>query len=344
MAAESAIAPEIAVRDLQFSRAGKLVLDIPALTFGSGRVAALLGPNGAGKSTLLRLIAGLEKADSGSVAIDSTVIDSPRRAAPLVAVAFQENVFVRGTVRENLDLALRLRGIAANEREERIALAAESCGIPALLDRRANRLSVGEARRASLARALSLRAPVLLLDEPLAGLDTPTRESLLAILPRLLGEAGSTAVVVTHDRTEAARLAQDIVILIEGRVTNAAPREAAFGSPPDAATAAFLGYHLLPGESETIAIPPGVLRPGETPPTFAFTVDYVVRVPSGHEAHGRIGNALVNVALPLGSHIPKPGDVLSLTAPPGSVLTFPVAGPGPAEQGPPGTGSSPFVR
>jgi ABC-type sugar transport system ATPase subunit len=344
MAEESPGAPEIAVRDLQFTRRDRRVLDIDALTLGAGRVAALLGPNGAGKSTLLRMIAGLERPDTGSVLIGAQRIDSARRAAPLVAVAFQENVFVRGTVRENLALALRLRGVPSAESEDRINAAASACGITELLDRRANRLSVGEARRASLARALSLRAPVLLLDEPLAGLDTPTRESLLAILPRLLGEAGSTAIVVTHDRTEAARLAQDIVILIEGRVTNAAPREAAFGSPPDVATAAFLGYHLLPGATEITAIPPGVLRPGEGAPSFELAVDYVVRVPSGHEAHGRIGETLVNVTLPLGAHIPKPGDVVPLTAPPGSVLTFPGPNSAHGEGAHPGTGSSPSVR
>lgn len=326
MAAGETSAPEITVRGLQFTRRGRRVLDIEELTLGAGRVAALLGPNGAGKSTLLRMVAGLERPDAGSVAIGPQIIDSARRASPLVAVAFQENVFVRGTVRENLDLALRLRNVGANERGRRIEESVAACGVTHLLDRRANRLSVGEARRASLARALSLQAPVLLLDEPLAGLDAPTRESLLAILPRLLHESDSTAVVVTHDRIEAARLAQDIVILIDGRVTNAAPREAAFGSPPDVATAAFLGYHLLPGESETIAIPPGVLRPGETSPSFDMSVEYVVRVPSGHEAHGRIGSTLVSVLLPLGEHIPRPGDIVTLSAPAGSVLTFPGSG------------------
>ena len=323
MSPPEADAPEIVVRDLRFSRGAQLVLDIPSLTFSAGRSTALLGPNGAGKSALLRLVAGLERPTSGSVSIGEIAIQGARRAAPLVAVAFQENVFIRGTVRRNLHLALELRGVTSAEREERISTAASACGITELLDRRANRLSVGEARRASLARALSLQAPVLLLDEPLAGLDAPTRESLLALLPRVLREAGSTAVVVTHDRLEAARLAQDIVILIEGHVTSAAPREAAFGSPPDLATAAFLGYHLLPGVSETIAIPPGVLRPGESDPSFAMLVDYVVRVPSGHEAHGRIGETLISVTLPLGTHIPSAGETVALCAPPGSILAFP---------------------
>jgi ABC-type sugar transport system ATPase subunit len=208
---------------LRFVRDHRLVLDIPSATFASGRTSAVLGPNGAGKSTLLRLIAGVERPTAGEIRIGGRPLARPRGAATPTALSFQRPTFVRGTVRHNLDLALRLRGVPPAERRSRIDDVAAQCGIAPLLDRPARRLSGGEAQRAGLARALVLRAPVTLLDEPLSGVDAAGRERLLAELPGLLAEYASTTVVVTHQRDEALALAGSISVLSQGRLREAEP-------------------------------------------------------------------------------------------------------------------------
>lgn len=186
---------DIAIEGLRFSRERRLVLDIPRLLLPGGRVTAVFGPNGSGKTTLLRLLAGLERPQAGGIRVGGEVVGDAGERARLVAFAFQEPVFLRRTVRRNLDLAMRLRQVPSAERALRLAEVADECGIAPLLDRPAWTLSGGEARRAELARALALRAPVTLLDEPLAGIDRIARTHLLDDLPRLLGRFAATAVL-----------------------------------------------------------------------------------------------------------------------------------------------------
>jgi len=192
-----------------FSRGERVVLDVPALTIDGDRTTAILGSNGAGKSTLLRLVAGLERPGAGQVTVAGNVCGSAA-ARDAVAYAFQQAVFLSGTVEANLELALRLRHVDGRLRRQRVRETAAACGIGELLDRRASSLSGGEAQRANLARALCLRAPVTLLDEPLAGLDGPARRGLLAELPGLLREFASTTLLVTHEPDEALRLSDRV--------------------------------------------------------------------------------------------------------------------------------------
>jgi ABC-type sugar transport system ATPase subunit len=146
---------EARLEQVRFAYGDRPVLDVPELGLAEGRVTALLGPNGSGKSTLLRLLAGLERPRTGRVLVGGR---PAREARASVAYAFQEAVFLSGSLRANLDLALRLRGLPAPERRTRLAEAATACGVAHLLDRPAGRLSGGEAQRANLARTLSLRA------------------------------------------------------------------------------------------------------------------------------------------------------------------------------------------
>lgn len=286
----------IAIEDLVFRRGTREVLAIPQLMFGAGRVTVLLGPNGSGKSTLLRIISGLEQPLSGAVKFDGREL--PRRdRTPLLAHAFQAAVFIAGTVRENLDLALQLRGIPAADRAGRIADAAQACGVAELLDRNAHRLSGGEAQRGNLARALCLRAPVTLLDEPLSGLDGPARRQLLHDLPGLLRNFAVTTILVTHDRDEALRLADDIVVLIDGQVRAAGAKRDVVRHPPDVATAAFLGYSIVRDARGTVAIAPNALRPGDGEVCFELIVDDVVDLGTHREVSGLIGETRVSVAL-----------------------------------------------
>jgi ABC-type sugar transport system ATPase subunit len=310
---------EVSFDSVRFSRGGRLILDLPSLTFVAGEATALVGPNGCGKSTLLRLVAALERPDAGMVRI------GPSRSTPAivrehVALAFQQPVFVSGSAGANIDLALRLRRLPAAERAARIRAVSEACGIAQLLDRPVHRLSGGEQQRVNLARALALRAPVTLLDEPLSGLDAPARRQLLHDLPRILRGHASTTIIVTHDRDEALRLAGRVVVLIDGRVAAAGTRAEVFGGPPGPAAAAFLGYILIPGEAGLLAVAPRALRPGPGDWTFEFTVDEVHDFGVRREAWGTIAGIRASVPLPPGDDPPPPAFAVSAAA--GSVRVY----------------------
>lgn len=297
---------EVRFDSVTFDRDGRRVLSVPSLTIASGRVTALLGPNGSGKSTLLRLVAGLERPSSGEVRVGESVVRGARAMRGVAAIAFQEPVFLAGKVRSNLELGLRLRGFAPAESAKRATAAAGAFGIAPLLERSAHRLSGGEAQRANLARALVLRAPVTLLDEPLSGLDAQTRQQLIFELPALLADFSPTTILVTHDREEAMRLASDVVILINGEVRASGPVSQVFRDPPDDETALFLGFTILPVDSATVAIPPGKLRPGPGAMTFELVVTTVVDTGSGWEVAGTVSGVAVRVAWD--AEPPAPGD------------------------------------
>ncbi len=310
---------EARLEGVSFAYGDRTVLDVPALRFEPSRVTALLGPNGSGKSTLLRLLAGLDRPRAGRVLLGGRSAPAARAA---VAYAFQEAVFLSGTLRANLDLALRLRGLPSVERRERLEEAASACGVAHLLTRAAVHLSGGEAQRANLARALALRAPITLLDEPLAGFDEQGRRRLLGELPALLRRFAATTVLVTHDREEALRLAADIVLLREGRVRAAGPKEAVFAAPPDPETAAFLGYTLLPTHVGLAGVAPGGLHPGAGERTFEMHVEEIVDLISGIEVVGRIGAARAAVSFPTAAPLPSPGERIAVGAPGSAIVSF----------------------
>jgi ABC-type sugar transport system ATPase subunit len=307
---------EVRFREVEARKQGRTVLEVPELALGRRATTAVLGPNGAGKTTLLRLAAGLERPARGEVLLDGEPAEraGPRRAA----FAFQRAVFLRGTVRENLDLALRLRGADAAERRRRIARAAELCGVGQLLERDALHLSGGEAQRVNLARALALEADLVLLDEPLSGLDGPSRESLLADLPAMLAASRATVVLVTHDRDEALLLAQELVLLLGGRVEAQGPAGQVFRRPPTLAAAAFLGYTVVGRQ----AIRPGALALGGGTPVIRFTVERVVDLGTQLAAEGRADARVVRAAVPPGAAPLAPGDEAAASAPPDAVLTY----------------------
>lgn len=272
---------EARLSGVTFQRGRRRVLDVPALSIAPGRVTAILGPNGSGKSSLLRLVAGIERPTTGEVRIDGVDSTVGRRYRPLVALAFQRPVFLAGTVRYNLELALRLRQVPATDRGARITEIATACGIASILDRDARRLSGGEAQRSNLARALVLRAPVTLLDEPFSGLDAPSRLRLMTELPRLLQAFAATVLLVTHDRDEARLLADDLVVLLDGRVAADGPVEEVFRRPRTPAVARFLGRLVLAIPHGLIAADPAAITPGEG--LLCFDLD-VVRVLPGEDS------------------------------------------------------------
>jgi ABC-type sugar transport system ATPase subunit len=298
---------DVTLEGVRVDRDRRQVLDIPSLRIRGRRTTAVLGPNGSGKTTLLRVLAGLDALRTGSVRFGD---GDDGHDSPPIAFVFQEEVFLRRSVRANLELGLRLRGVKASDRTARVVEAVERLGISHLLDRRADELSGGEGRRVSLARALCLRAPLVLLDEPLAGLDERTYARLMDALPGVLAAFDATTLLVTHSRQEALRLAEELVILIDGRVQAAGPTRDVAANPSTGEVADVLGYDVLPSVSGPVAIWPGSLVLGRGAFEFSMLVEDVQDLldGGGGEVVGRIGDSRVHVRIPAGTHAPSRGE------------------------------------
>lgn len=307
---------DVRIAGLRFQRGARTVLDIPELILAASSTTALLGPNGSGKTTLLRLIGGLERPSSGTITAGGMPITPTRAARLLSAFAFQENVVLSGTVASNIEVGLRVRGIPSTERAARVESAGAAAGVSHLLPRDARKLSGGEARRVSLARALALRAPITLLDEPLAGLDAATRAQLLDDLPGMLAGSESTTILVTHDRDEAFRVAQDIAVMVEGRLLAHGSAGAVFRAPPSAEVARLLGYMVLATPPGDIGVPPGgfALGPGPFAAAFEATVASVTDLGSSIDVRVEIDGVTAGCSLPPGCAAPAPGSRVKVGA------------------------------
>lgn len=243
---------KLGVRDLVVKRQDRIILEVPRLDVFPGEVLAVVGPNGAGKSTLLHILALLERPTCGQVLFDGEPVRGDHlRYRRRLAVVFQEPLLLDTTVVANVATGLVLRGVSKEERERRLSLWLERFGIAHLAERSPRSLSGGEAQRVALARALVLEPEALLLDEPFASLDVPTREALMDDLYTVLSGTNTATVFVTHDRAEALRLGDRLAVLMAGRIRQVGPPGQVFSSPADAEVAAFLG-------TETIA--PGRVR------------------------------------------------------------------------------------
>ena len=195
---------------------GNRVLDDVSLSVAAGDVVALLGPSGSGKSTLLRVIAGIITPDSGRIAVhgvDVTGLPTHRRG---VGMVFQDNqLFPHMSVLDNVAFGPRMAGAPRAERAERAARWLRRVGLAGFDGRRVTDLSGGEAKRVALARTLAAEPAVVLLDEPLTGLDRELHDRLVVDLAELLRDAEATALLVTHDHDEAATIADRTVQLAE---------------------------------------------------------------------------------------------------------------------------------
>lgn len=184
-----------------------------------GEFFVLLGQTGAGKTTTLRIIAGLEKPDSGKVFIDGENVADWNAAERDVALVLQQySLYPRLTVRGNLEFPLKakVRGMSADEIARRVDEAARILQITPLLDRKVERLSGGEMQRVSIGRAIVREPKVFLMDEPLSALDAKLREALRVELKRLHNDLGATFLFVTHDQVEALSMGDKIGVLNNG--------------------------------------------------------------------------------------------------------------------------------
>lgn len=201
----------------------------------AGGITGLIGPNGAGKSVLLRTIAGLLKADSGKIVIANDT-------AP--ALVFQRPVLLRRTVRANLLHALKTAGVPRKARAGRLAELLVAGDLSKLAESPARALSGGEQQRLAIVRALASEPELLLLDEPTASLD-PAATFAIENLIKSTASAGVKIVLVTHDRTQAARLCDDILFLHNGMVAEHTSAATFFQSPQSRAAKAYLSGELL---------------------------------------------------------------------------------------------------
>ena len=201
-------------RDITVRFGERSVLDHVSITVADGEVVALLGPSGVGKSTLLRVIAGLLVADTGTVSLDSVDITRWPSHRRNIGLVFQdEQLFPHLTVAGNVGFGLRMRRTPHPEIHRRVQELLALVGLAGFDDRAVGGLSGGEAKRVALARSLAPHPRVLLLDEPLTGLDRDLHERLATDLAALLRSTGTSALLVTHDRDEAATIADRTIML-----------------------------------------------------------------------------------------------------------------------------------
>ena len=182
-----------------------VVLDDVSLSVASGEIVGLLGPSGSGKSTLLRAIAGTIRPDRGTIALDGQDVSAVPTHARGVGMVFQDNqLFPHRSVGENVAFGLKMTGVGRADRRRRAADWLDRVGLAGLGDRDVTKLSGGEAKRVALARTLIVEPAIVLLDEPLTGLDRELHDRLAHDLAELLRATGSTVLLVTHDADEAA--------------------------------------------------------------------------------------------------------------------------------------------
>lgn len=243
-----AAAPTAAIlvgQNLRVAAGERILLDVETVEVRGGEVLSILGPNGAGKSTLLRVLAMLQKPDSGVISFqgaEGAAADHLLRRSS--AFVFQRPHLWAGTVRENIELGLRLQRRPAEPIRRSAEEAATQLGVEALLERDARTLSGGEAQRVAIARAMALEPALLFLDEPAANLDVMARGALMEDLERVARDGRHATVLATHDRADAFSLADRVVVLRDGRVVQSGRPEDLFENPTDPFIAAVTGAEL----------------------------------------------------------------------------------------------------
>jgi molybdate transport system ATP-binding protein len=286
------------VADRQVSLCAHVRVELDAFTLDAelaieaGRTVAVVGPNGAGKSTLLRALAGLLALAAGRIELDGVVLDDPGAGVYLppeqrpVGVVFQDNLlFPHLDAVDNVAFGLQSRGVRRSEARRRAATWLQRVGLEGREHAKPRQLSGGQAQRVALARALASDPRMLLLDEPLAALDATTRNDVRRDLRRHLRTFPGVRLLITHDPVDAAVLADDVIVLDEGRVIQTGSPAEITARPRSEWVAELTGTNLFSGTAGplgNIALDNGGtivaadhLEPG---PVFAVVAPHAVSV------------------------------------------------------------------
>ncbi|MEM8551595.1 MAG: ABC transporter ATP-binding protein [Pseudomonadota bacterium] len=325
---------EVVLRGVSKSFGKTVAVDDMALTVPDGAFVVLLGPTGAGKTTTLRLIAGLERPDSGDIFIDGRPVVGETPAQRDVAMVFQQySLYPHMSVRDNLAFPLRSPILKTPEDEisRKVQAVAEVLQIAHKLSNKATQLSGGEMQRVSIGRALVRDPAIYLMDEPLSSLDAKLRADLRLELKRIHASLGATLLYVTHDQIEAMTMASHVGVLDQGRLVQfGTPREI-YENPVSLTVAARLGLprinalpaHLFagaPNAATTIGLRPEHIRQGEGKPASVSRVEHLgdqTRLHLSLEGHDIVTLTDVHTDL-------EPGDTVAIT--PRNALYFDAAG------------------
>ncbi|MDP9300476.1 MAG: sn-glycerol-3-phosphate ABC transporter ATP-binding protein UgpC [Actinomycetota bacterium] len=296
---------------------GVAALDDLTLEVADGEFLILVGPSGCGKTTALRLVAGLEKPTSGTIAIGGRIVNDVTPRDRDIAMVFQNYaLYPHMTVYKNLAFGLKERHTPKPEIERRVREASAILGLDDLLRRRPAQLSGGQRQRVAMGRALVREPKAFLLDEPLSNLDAKLRVQMRAELKRIHQRLGITTIYVTHDQVEAMTLGDRIVVMSNGRVQQIGRPQEVYGRPANLFVAGFIGsppMNLLRGRGAggrveagelafanaaegdvAVGVRPEDLRSAaDGMPSFVFDVDVVE--PLGNEVvvHGSVDGTLV---------------------------------------------------
>ncbi len=219
-----------------------LAVDAVSLEINDGAFVVFLGPSGCGKTTILRCIAGLEAATSGTILFDREPVGHLAARARNAAMVFQfVSLYPHMTVRENIAFPLRARRERRADVIRKVERIAATFDLVEVLDRRPSTLPPGTWQKAALARAVVREPRVLLLDEPLSAIDEQFREEMRWELRHIQKELGTTTIHVTHDQREAMSLADQVVLMRDGRIVQAGPPAELYDDPNDLFAAHFIG-------------------------------------------------------------------------------------------------------
>jgi thiamine transport system ATP-binding protein len=206
----------LALHNITVDYVGQPIFTDLSLTVATKEIVSLVGPSGSGKTTLLRVIAGLEKPRAGSIVIDGTDISLLPTHQRGIGLVFQDNqLFPHLTVEQNIAYPLRMRGQSKADYQPQVEAMLQLIGLQQFGSRHVQHLSGGEAKRIAVARSLIAQPSILLLDEPLTGLDTELHDRLLHDIAALLRARGTTVVHVTHDVHEATTLSDRVIDIRE---------------------------------------------------------------------------------------------------------------------------------
>jgi len=293
----------IEVRDLNVTFGDFSLCDVN-LELRAGGCLAILGPSGAGKTVLLEAVMGARRPTSGRVLLDGREItDLPPEARRIAYIPQDLALFPHLSVRENIVFGLPSR-TARREAGEEVSRLAAMLRIEHLLGRRQiSTLSGGEQQRVALARALIVQPRVLFLDEPFASLDAATAADLLRSFRVMRRELGTTVFMVTHDLDEASVLADDVAIMMAGRIVESGSRERVLRQPRTVPVARFLNIRNILPIASTPAVTSSIVRTNDPRQThIAIRAEDITIRPRADQANEHV-SARLDELIPVGSHV-----------------------------------------